>query len=46
MKVTNLVKKEKLIIGSRGSELALWQANFIKREIEKTNKKISVEIKL
>lgn len=44
--MTDLIKKEKLIIGSRGSELALWQANFIKREIEKTNKRISVEIKL
>ncbi|QQS36247.1 MAG: hydroxymethylbilane synthase [Ignavibacteriales bacterium] len=37
---------KKIIIGSRGSELALWQANFIKKEIEKKNKKISVEIKI
>lgn len=37
---------KKIIIGSRGSELALWQANFIKKEIEKENKKISVEIKI
>lgn len=37
---------KKIIIGSRGSELALWQANFIKREIEKKNKNISVEIKI
>lgn len=36
----------KIIIGSRGSELALWQANFVKREIQKRNKNISIEIKI
>lgn len=41
-----MAKKEKLIIGSRGSKLALWQSNFIKNEIEKKNKKITVEVKL
>lgn len=40
------MKKEKLIIGSRGSDLALWQANFVKRELEKKNKSLSVEIKI
>jgi hydroxymethylbilane synthase len=38
--------KHKIVIGSRGSELALWQANFIKREIEKKNKSVSVEINI
>lgn len=38
--------KKKIIIGSRGSDLALWQSNFIKKEIEKKNKTVSVEIKL
>lgn len=38
--------KQKLIIGSRGSELALWQANFIKKELEKKQKKLKVEIKI
>jgi len=38
--------KQKIIIGSRGSALALWQANFVKKELEKRNKKISVEIKI
>ncbi len=38
--------KQKIIIGSRGSELALWQANFVKRELEKKNKNVSVEIKI
>jgi len=38
--------KQKIVIGSRGSELALWQANHIKREIEKKNKNIKVEINI
>ncbi len=38
--------KQKIVIGSRGSELALWQANYIKREIEKKNKNVSVEISI
>jgi len=39
-------KKEKLIIGTRTSDLALWQANFVKQKIEKYNKNIKVELKL
>lgn len=38
--------KNKIVIGSRGSELALWQANFVKKELEKKNKNVSVEIKI
>jgi hydroxymethylbilane synthase len=38
--------KKKIIIGSRGSELALWQANFVKRELEKADKNILVEIRI
>jgi len=38
--------KQKIIIGSRGSELALWQANFVKRELEKKNKNVFVEIQI
>jgi len=38
--------KQKIIIGSRGSDLALWQANFVKNELEKKNKNISVEIRI
>lgn len=38
--------KQKIIIGSRGSELALWQANFVKKELEKKNKGVTVEIKI
>lgn len=40
------MSKQKLVIGSRGSDLALWQSNFIKKEIEKKHKNVSVEIKL
>ncbi len=38
--------KQKIIIGSRGSDLALWQANFVKKELEKKNKNVLVEIKI
>jgi hydroxymethylbilane synthase len=34
----------KLIIGTRGSDLALWQANFVKDSLEALN--ISVELKI
>ncbi|MCA2005145.1 MAG: hydroxymethylbilane synthase [Ignavibacterium sp.] len=33
-------------MGSRGSELALWQANFVKKELEKKHRGLSVEIKI
>jgi hydroxymethylbilane synthase len=36
--------KTKLIIGSRGSDLALWQANFVKAELLKNG--IEAEIKI
>jgi hydroxymethylbilane synthase len=39
-------KTSKIIIGSRGSELALWQANYIKKELEKKNRGINVHIKI
>ena len=35
-----------MIIGTRQSDLALWQAKYVKKEIERTNKNISVELKL
>lgn len=38
--------KQRVIIGSRGSELALWQANFVKKELEKKHKGISVSIRI
>ena len=42
----NKSSKNKIIIGSRGSDLALWQSGFIKRELEKKNKNLLVEIKI
>lgn len=38
--------KTKIVIGSRGSELALWQSSFVKRELEKLNNNIIVEIRI
>ena len=37
--------KNKIIIGSRKSELAMWQAEFVKKELLKHSKNLSVEIK-
>lgn len=38
--------KDKLIIGSRGSQLALWQTNFIKSELEKHFPHVGFEVKI
>ena len=37
--------KEKIVIGSRGSDLALWQAHFVKSELE-SKENCDVEIKI
>ena len=36
--------KRKIRLGSRGSQLALWQANWVKSEMEKRYKNLEVEI--
>ncbi|MBO0801249.1 MAG: hydroxymethylbilane synthase, partial [Blastocatellia bacterium] len=36
----------KLIIGSRGSKLALWQANWVKNELERAHAGLQVEIEI
>lgn len=41
----NRLGQKIIIIGTRKSELALWQAYFVKKEIEKKFKSIKVEIK-
>jgi len=41
-----VLKINNLVIGSRGSELALWQASFIKKELERKNKNLSVEVRI
>ena len=38
--------KKKITIGTRGSKLALWQANFIKSEIEGLFPDLDVELKI
>ena len=37
--------KTKIVIGTRSSDLALWQANYVKKELEKKNRKIEVVLK-
>jgi hydroxymethylbilane synthase len=37
---------QKIIIGSRGSELALWQSNWVKAELERSSAKLQVELKI
>ena len=41
-----MASKQNIIIGSRGSKLALWQASFVKKELEKKNKNVAVVIKI
>ncbi|MCY7345941.1 MAG: hydroxymethylbilane synthase [Pyrinomonadaceae bacterium] len=38
--------KHKFIIGSRGSELALWQTNYVKATLEKHFPELKLEIKI
>lgn len=38
--------RNKIIIGSRGSELALWQANHVKKLLEKKHRSVQVDIKI
>jgi hydroxymethylbilane synthase len=35
---------KKIVIGSRGSELALWQANWVKSQLEQVFPKLNVEV--
>ena len=36
----------KIVIGSRGSELALWQANWVKSELERINSNLEAKIRI
>jgi hydroxymethylbilane synthase len=42
----NKSPKIKIILGSRGSELALWQSYFVKKELERKNPGLRIEIKI
>ena len=35
---------KKIIIGSRGSDLALWQANFVKDELQKLGQDVEIKV--
>jgi hydroxymethylbilane synthase len=39
-------KKNKIIIATRGSKLALWQANWIKGELEQRHRDIHIELNI
>ena len=36
--------KRKIIIGTRGSKLALWQAEWVKSELQKLNPDLKIEL--
>ncbi|SVC40316.1 uncharacterized protein METZ01_LOCUS293170, partial [marine metagenome] len=40
------MKSQKIIIGSRGSQLALWQANWVKSELERLHINTEVNIRV
>jgi hydroxymethylbilane synthase len=37
--------KDTVVIGTRGSKLALWQAEWVKSQIQKLNPSLKVELK-
>ena len=40
------MKAQKIVIGSRGSQLALWQANWGKSELERLNSNADIDIRI
>ena len=40
------MKFHKLVIGSRGSQLALWQANWVKSELERLHSNADIDIRV
>lgn len=46
LRLSQRIKVNKIIIGTRGSVLALWQANYIKEKLEAHYKDIKVELKI
>jgi hydroxymethylbilane synthase len=38
--------KNNIVIGTRGSKLALWQANYVKREIERLYPDVKIDLKI
>jgi len=40
------MKAHKIVIGSRGSQLALWQANWVKSELERLHSNADIDIRI
>ena len=40
------MKAQKIVIGSRGSQLALWQANWVKSELECLHDNVNIDIRI
>ena len=40
------MKAHKIVIGSRGSQLALWQANWVKSELERLHSNVDINIRV
>lgn len=40
------MKKDKLVIGTRGSELALWQTNWVKNELQKAFPSLEIKVNI
>ena len=40
------MKLHKIVIGSRGSQLALWQANWVKSELERLHNNVNINIRI
>jgi len=40
------MKARNIVIGSRGSQLALWQANWVKSELERLHSNTDIDIRI
>jgi len=40
------MKVQKIVIGSRGSQLALWQANWVKSQLERLHSNVDINIRV
>ena len=40
------MKAQKIVIGSRGSQLALWQANWVKSQLERLHSNVDINIRV
>ncbi len=40
------MKAQEIVIGSRGSQLALWQANWVKSELERLHSNVDINIRV